>query len=109
MSGQRGAWRAPYPPEFRPEAVRQVRDAGRRIREVAGELGISGESLRAWLRHERVDDGQVEGLSSEERSELVRLRRSRVRQTCDGTRAARSGLSLHPETRALPGGGQRSR
>jgi transposase-like protein len=33
MSGQRGAWRAPYSPEFRREAVRQVRDAGGPIRE----------------------------------------------------------------------------
>ena len=79
MTGQRGAWRAPYPPEFRREAVRQVRDGGRPMREVARELGISSESLRSWLGQERIDDGQAEGLTSDERAELARLRRENAR------------------------------
>src|SRR3954469_16617647 len=79
MTGQRGAWRAPYPPEFRREAVRQVRDGGRPMREVARELGISSESLRSWLQQERGDDGEIEGWTSDERAELARLRRENAR------------------------------
>jgi transposase len=38
----------PYPPEFRREAVRLVEATGRPYREIARELGVSGESLRLW-------------------------------------------------------------
>lgn len=66
----------PYPPEFRREAVRLVRATGRSYREVAEELGVSGESLRHWMKQEQLDRGErADGLTSEERDELRRLRR----------------------------------
>ena len=66
----------PYPPEFRAEAVRLVRVGGREVREVAQSLGVSQESLRIWLKQTDLDAGlRKDGLSSEERKELVRLRR----------------------------------
>ena len=42
-------FQSPYPPEFRREAVRLLETSGRSIPKVAGELGVSGESLRNWL------------------------------------------------------------
>lgn len=65
----------PYPPEFRLEAVRLVKEGGRKIADVAKELGMSGESLRNWIRQYEIDNGQREGLSTSEREELQRLRR----------------------------------
>ncbi len=66
----------PYPPEFRREAVRLVRATGRPVRRVAAELGVSGESLRIWLRQDQLDRGEREdGLTSDEREGLRRLRR----------------------------------
>jgi transposase len=66
----------PYPPEFRREAVRLVETSGRSVPQVAAELGISGESLRNWLRQEQLDRGEREdGLTSDEREELRKLRR----------------------------------
>ena len=66
----------PYPPEFRREAVRLVRATGRPVRGVAAELGVSGESLRIWLRQDQLDRGEREdGLTSDEREGLRRLRR----------------------------------
>lgn len=65
----------PYAPEFRAEAVRLIRDGGRKISEVARNLGVSVETLRKWLRQEEIDAGDREGLTSSEREELQRLRR----------------------------------
>jgi transposase len=68
--------RGPYPTEFRAEAVRLVRQPGMTIRGIARDLGISPGSLLGWLRQSDIDEGRTtEGLTSEERAELVGLRR----------------------------------
>ncbi|MCA1703962.1 MAG: transposase [Actinobacteria bacterium] len=64
-----------YPPEFRAEAVRLYRDTDKSLREVSSDLGISVESLRKWVRQAEIDGGQREGLTTEERDELRRLKR----------------------------------
>ncbi len=48
----------PYPPEFRREAVALYRRAGRPLREIASDLGVSGETLRIWTRQSQVDTGE---------------------------------------------------
>lgn len=70
-----GKTRPPYPPEFRAEAVRLARSSGRPLSEIAGDLGCSTESLRYWVKQTRIDAGEAEGLTSDEREELRRLRR----------------------------------
>jgi transposase len=65
----------PYSLEFRREAVRLLRSSGRPVPQLARELGCSQQSLRNWARQLDVDQGRDEGLTSDEREELRRLRR----------------------------------
>ena len=50
-------YRKPYPPEFRREAVELYRRSGRALKEIAGDLGVSSESLRLWVRQAGIDAG----------------------------------------------------
>ena len=72
--------RPAYAPGFRREAVELVRSSGRPIPQIADELGVSSQSLRNWVRQGRLDSGERgDGLSSDEREELRRLRRENKR------------------------------
>jgi transposase len=78
-----------------------VRLAGRPIPEVARELGCSPQSLRTWVRQADIDGGVREGLTTEERDELRRLRREvrQLRQERDILGKAVAFFAKEPETR----------
>jgi transposase len=64
-----------YPPEFRRQMVELVR-AGRSPEELAKEFPPSAQSIRVWVRQADIDQGRRDdGLTSEEKNELTRLRR----------------------------------
>ncbi len=64
-----------YPEEFKAEAVQLARSFPEKsIRQLAYGLGISDQTLRNWLKQAQIDRGEREGLTTEEREELRRLR-----------------------------------
>ncbi len=64
-----------YPPEFRARAVGLAREGAKPVSQIAKELGIADSCLRNWLRQADVGQGRREGVTSDERAELVKLRR----------------------------------
>jgi transposase len=91
----------PYPPEFRREAVELYRRGGQPLIEVARDLGIATESLRTWVKQAGIDAGVRDGLSSEEREELRRLRRENriLREEREVLRKAAAFFAKESETR----------
>jgi transposase len=67
--------RPPYPAAFRAEAVQLVRAGGRSLTQAAKDLGVHHDTLRGWVKQAAIDGGRRDGLTTEERGELARLRR----------------------------------
>ena len=67
---------ARYPAEFRERAVELARLREKPVTQLARDLGISEQTLYNWLKQADIDEGRREGLTTEERAELVRLRRA---------------------------------
>jgi len=65
----------PHPPEFRQRAIELVRLNEKPVSQIAEDLGISDSCLRNWVKRADIDDGRRAGVSTDEREELVRLRR----------------------------------
>ena len=65
-----------YTQEFKAEAVQLVRSYPEKsIRQLSRELGISDQTLSNWVKQAQIDRGERQGLTTEEREELRRLRR----------------------------------
>lgn len=79
-----------YPEEIRREAVRLVRShrdeygsEWAAISSVASKFGAVPQTVRNWVRRADVDDGVVDGVSSDERQKIKDLRR----ENCELRRA----------------------
>ncbi|WP_026932064.1 transposase, partial [Glycomyces tenuis] len=63
--GRRG-----YPPEFRRKVLDLI-EAGRKVADVAHDLGISDQTIYTWRRQDRIDRGLESGVTSAEKAELT--------------------------------------
>ena len=71
--------RREFTPEFKRDAVELVRISGRPIAEIARELGIYDSTLGNWVKQDRIDRGEQDGLSTDERARLRDLERDNAR------------------------------
>ena len=68
-----------YSAELQEQLVRLVR-SGRSAEELGREFEPSAQAIRNWVKQAELDEGtRTDGLKSEEREELARLRRENAR------------------------------
>jgi transposase len=72
-----GQERQLYSPEFKEEAVRLVHSSDEQypVAKIARDLDVSAETLRKWVNQAEIDAGERDGLTTEEKEELRRLRK----------------------------------
>jgi transposase len=79
MAEKQSRRRRQFTEEFKRDAVDLVRATGRPIAQIAQELGIYDSTLGNWVRQDRIDRGQREGLTTDERARLGRLEAENAR------------------------------
>ena len=91
-----------YPPEFRRRMVELVR-SGRNPEELSREFEPSAQAIHNWVRQSDLDEGRrSDGLTTEEREELRRLRREVVRLRQEREILAKAAAWFARETGSLP-------
>ena len=70
-----------YPEEFRRRAIALVR-SGQTVAKTASDLGITNACLHGWVRQDRIDRGEIPGVSTAESRELRKAKR-RIRELED--------------------------
>lgn len=92
----------PYPPEFRSRMVELVR-SGRTPAELAREFEPSAEAIRNWVKQADLDDGKRhDGLTTQEREELVRLRRENRQLRLERDILSKAAAWFARETGSIP-------
>ena len=93
--------RPAYLEQFRREAIELLRQ-GRTLAELAASLGVSAQTLRNWRRQDQLDRHERDdGITTDERAELARLRREnlRLRQERDLLKRAAAFFATENGTR----------
>ncbi len=67
-----------YPPETRRQVIELAR-SGTTVAQLAGTFGMSEATIYNWLKQERIDRGEIAGLSTDQALELAAAKR-RIKQ-----------------------------
>jgi transposase len=91
-----------YPPEFRQKILELIR-SGESGNAVARRFNVSRQTITNWLKQDERDSGRrTDGLTTEERSELTRLRREVKRLTIEQEILSKAAAWFARETDAIP-------
>lgn len=94
--------RPPYPEEFRKQIVELVR-AGRSPYELARQFEPTAVTIRKWVKQADLDEGRrADGLATDERNELTRLRREVKRLRLEREILAKAAAWFARETGSIP-------
>lgn len=67
--------RRSFTEQYKAEVVALCRGSEKPMSEIARDLDLTESSVRRWVSQAEVDAGRREGLTTDEREELVRLRK----------------------------------
>jgi len=91
--------RRSFTPEFKADIVERCRAGDRTIGQVARDFDLTETAVRSWVRQAEIDTGEREGLTTEERQELTKLRRENRRLQEDVEILKRATAFFAKETR----------
>ena len=99
---------APYPPEFREQVVALVR-SGRTPEELSREYEPTAQTIGNWVKQADLDAGvRSDGLTTEEREELRRLRRENKRLRMEQEILKKAAAWFARESNSIPDRGSSS-
>lgn len=91
-----------YPPDFRQKVVELAR-SGRRYDDLAREFELAQQTVRNWIKQADLDAGvRSDGLTTEERRELSKLRRENKRLTIENEILSKAAAWFARETDVIP-------
>jgi len=94
--------RTAYPEEFRKQMIELVR-AGRSPYELAKQFEPTAVTIRNWVKQANLDEGRrANGLTTDERNELTRLRREVKRLRLEREILAKAAAWFARETDSIP-------
>ena len=96
-----------YSAEFRRKVLDLLAE-GRSVASVAHDLDVSDQAIYNWRRQDRIDRGEVEGLTTKEKAELAAARK-RIAGLETELAIARRAVDLLKEETNPKGGTRRSK
>ncbi len=94
--------RPPYAAEFRQQILELVR-AGRTPDEISKEYEPTAQTIRNWMKQADLDSGRRhDGLTSDEKAELVRLRKDNKRLRQEREILKKAAAWFAQETNSVP-------
>lgn len=99
MARKKARPRRSFTSEFKAEIVEACRRGDRSIGQVARDFDLTETAVREWVKQADVDDGKRDGITSDEREELSRLRRENRRLQADVDLLKRATAFFAEETR----------
>jgi transposase len=92
----------PYPEEFRQQILELIQ-TGRTPDELAAEFEPTAQTIRNWIKQSELDHGQRhDGLTSDEKAELVRLRKENKQLRLEREILSKAAAWFARETDAVP-------